>query len=141
MLESSDNGLCYMNKLIDPSKSPLTKMKLLVPNAIIFVLDPNNSDVVIPEYKNLVSHTESCVSVGTQADVDGETEVVLSRVAPAGLSCVFNGEISTPSGAIAVEISERTSLGYIAGLQSKSRACIWVDDDKWPSQVAVVLID
>lgn len=114
-------------------------MKLAVPNAILFILDPSNEAAAIPEYEALVSHSDSCVSVGTQADVDGETEVSLSFVGPSGLSLVFDGHVQTPTGSIGVMTSEGASLGSIDGLTPRTRVAVWVDDDKWPSRVAIVV--
>lgn len=114
-------------------------MKLAVPNAILFVLDPSNKKLAIPEYENLVSHTDSCVSVGTQADVDGETEVTLDSVVSEGLSCAFEGEVQTPGCSIAVETSGGTSLERLDGLTQCTRISIWVDDMKWPSRISVVV--
>lgn len=119
----------------------LSSVKLAVPNAILLVLDPSNAAAAIPEYEALISHTDSCVSVGTQADVDGETEVSLSRVGPAGLSLAFDGHVLTPSGSIGVETSEGASLGRIDGLTSRTKVAVWVDDNRWPSRVAIVVVD
>jgi len=116
-------------------------MKLAVPNAILFVLDPSNEAVAIPEYEGLVSHTDSCVSVGTQADVDGETDVSLGHAAPVDLQLVFDGSIQTPGGSIAIWTSEGASLGRIDGLNPTTSVAIWVDDNKWPSRVVVAVPD
>lgn len=116
-------------------------MKLAVPNAILFVLDPSNGAAVVPEYGGLISRTDTCVSVGTQADVDGETEISLGCTAPADLKLVFDGIIQTPSRSIAIWTSEGTSLGRIDALNPTTNFAIWVDDNKCPSRVVVVVRD
>jgi hypothetical protein len=57
----------------------MNRAVLSPPNAILFVFDPTNKDVVVPPYVDgeLTAATANCVSVGTQADVDGDTEVSL----------------------------------------------------------------
>lgn len=115
-------------------------MKLAVPNAILFVTDPESVASDFPlEHGGLVSHTDGCVCVGTQADVDGETEVSIGRVEPEGLTRVFDGFVKTASGAIGVETSERLSLGLVQGLSREARVTVWVDHTRWPSRVAVVV--
>jgi len=119
----------------------LNLMKLAVPNAILFVLDPTNKEAVVPQYDGLVSRTDTCVSVGTQADVDGETEVSIGRTVPTDLELAFDGSIETPGRSIAVWTSERTPIGRLDELSPTTHFAIWVDDNKWPSQVVVVVRD
>lgn len=114
-------------------------MKLAVPHAIVFVLDPNHKGVEVPKYSGLVSHSNTCVSVGTQADMDGETDVTLDRDLNGLLNCVFEGEIHTPTGSIAVVTSGILTLARLDGLEATTRFSVWVDDVKWPSRVSVVV--
>ena len=115
-------------------------MKLAVPNAILFVIDPESDASAFPlEHRGLVSHTDSCVCIGTQADVDGETEVSIGGVEPEGLTRVFDGPVETPSGTLGVETSEGMSLGLVRGLSRQTRVTVWVDNTKWPSRIAVVV--
>lgn len=115
-------------------------MKLAVPNAILFVCDPENEAKEIPlECRGLVSRTDSCVCIGTQADVDDETEVSIGTDEPEGLIRVFGGLVKSPSGAIGVETAERMPLGLMQGLPRDARVAVWVDDTRWPSRVAVVV--
>lgn len=114
-------------------------MRIAVPNAIIFVLDPNHGGVEVPEYSGLVSVSSSCVSIGTQAEVDGETNITLDREISDGLSCVFDGEIHTSNGAIAVVTAQNSQLARLEGLGVSTRFSVWVDDVNWPSRVSVVV--
>lgn len=88
----------------------MSNMKLEVPNAILFVLEPDNPEVEIPAYGGLISSTSTCVSVGTLADVDGETEVILDQAPVAGLQRVFDGVLSTKTGTIAIVTAHGHSL-------------------------------
>lgn len=49
-------------------------------NAILFLFDPTDKNVVVPAYVDgeLIASTKTCISVGTQAPVDGDAEVSLS---------------------------------------------------------------
>jgi hypothetical protein len=55
--------------------------KLSIPNSIVFAFDVKCKDVVIPEYKTgqLIAFSANCISVGTLAEMDGETTVHLMR--------------------------------------------------------------
>jgi len=81
-----------------------------VPNAILFVYDPANKQVEVPEYEDgdTVSFTDTCISVGTQADVDGEVSIALEHFSPVcqELYLIHSGLIRTPHGNISVLTSE-----------------------------------
>ena len=53
------------------------EVKLLVPNAIVFLYVIDSEDIQIPEYLDdtLIAANEQCVSIGTQAEVDGEVTI------------------------------------------------------------------
>jgi hypothetical protein len=93
-----------------------------------------NSEAQMPEYVvgELVAATDTCVSVGTQADVDGETEVTLCLGGPdhVGLTSVFDGRLSTPGGVVSIETSQSDSLAHLAVDRKHVRVSIWVDDHK-----------
>lgn len=114
-------------------------MKIEVPNAIVFVLDPDSRDIEVPEYSGLVSSSRTCVSIGTQADVDGETDITLDRDVSSALTCVFEGEIQTPTGAIAVVTSHMSSLARLEGCELNTKFSVWVDDLDNPSRISVVI--
>lgn len=114
-------------------------MKIEVPNAIVFVLDPDSRDIEVPEYAGLVSSSRTCVSIGTRADVDGETDITLDRDVSSALTCVFKGEIQTPTGAIAVVTSHMSSLARLEGCELNTKFSVWVDDLDNPSRISVVI--
>lgn len=111
------------------------------PNAILFVFDPKNKNVVVPLYidKQLTAATDSCVSVGTQADVDGDTEIHLTsgNVQPSKLIHVFRGRISTPGGSIAIVTSEFQKILELEIRKQHADVDIWADDLRSPSKVIV----
>jgi hypothetical protein len=111
------------------------------PNAILFVLDPTNKNVVVPVYVDdqLTAATSTCVSIGTQADVDGDVEVSLevARVAPIGMQHIFFGVIETPGGKIAVVTSQFQRVLEIDVSVKTIEVSIWADDLCNPACVAV----
>lgn len=111
------------------------------PNAILFVLDPTNNDTIIPSYTDgeLTAATNTCISVGTQADVDGDTEVSLetTSVAPSGLQRIFRGVISVPGGTVAVVTSQFQRVLEANVRASAVEISVWADDLRNPARVAV----
>lgn len=111
------------------------------PNAILFVCDPTNGNVVIPAYVDgeLTAATETCVSVGTQADVDGDTEVTLDRggETPVGLQQVFFGTIQIPGGRVGIVTSQFQRVLELEVPAGPLELSIWADDLCNPGRVVV----
>lgn len=56
------------------------KKRIPIPYAIIFINDNDNDAVDIPEYNdNVVSFNDSCISVGTIHEVDGDVDIELTK--------------------------------------------------------------
>ncbi len=119
----------------------MPKTVLSPANAILFIFDPTNKDVVIPAYVDdeLTAATDTCVSVGTQADVDGETEVSLDiwGVVPLDLERVFSGVIATPGGKVAVVTSQFQQVLELNVPIGIVEIIIWSDDTLNPGRIAI----
>ncbi len=109
------------------------------PNAIVFLMDPLNREVDIPEYidGSLIASTASCVSVGTQAPVDGYTEITLanSQDEPVGLVRLAVFDIACPHGKVAVVTSELDVLLEHVVAKGRVNGSIWIDDEVGPAKV------
>lgn len=116
---------------------------LSVTRAIVFALDLANKNARVPEYIDgeLIASNESCVSVGTQAEVDGAVTIKLSeRLSDSekrSYKIVFNGAIETPSKKLAIVTSEIEKILEMDVKNTKARVVISVDDLKFPSVVLV----
>lgn len=119
----------------------MLKAVLSPPNAILFVFDPTNKDVVIPPYVDgeLTASSSTCVSVGTQADVDGDTDISLDLggVAPADLQQVFFGAISAPGGKVAVVTSQFQRVLELEVPVGSVEVFIWADELRNPGRISV----
>ena len=119
------------------------EITLSVPNAIIFLYDLANEDIQVPEYIDnvLTAANETCVSVGTQADVDGEVTLRLSnQLAEADKDSykkAFDGSIDTPGKKLAISTSEDDGILEIHVKDKKTQVSVWVDDLDYPSVVLV----
>jgi hypothetical protein len=117
---------------------------LAPPHAILFVFDPSNKRVQVPEYVagELIAVNSTAVSVGTQAEVDGETTVTLGSRNEAldlsGFEKVFEGKVETPGRRLAVVTSERHTIleAEVGGTESK--IAVWADDGRSPGHIIVL---
>jgi hypothetical protein len=119
----------------------MPKTVLSPPNAILFIFDPTNKEVVIPAYLDdeLTAATATCVSVGTQADVDGETEVSLDigGAVPLDLELVFSGAVAAPGGKVAVVTSQFQRALELNVPIGTVEIIIWADDAVNPGRIAI----
>jgi len=119
----------------------MLKAVLCPPNAILFVFDPTNKDVVIPAYVDgeLTASSSTCVSVGTQADVDGDTDISLDveGADPAGMQQAFFGVIGAPGGKVAVVTSQFQRVLEIEVPAGSVEVSIWSDELRNPGRIAV----
>lgn len=86
------------------------------PHPIVFVFDFSNKNVAVPEYDSnaVTSANESCVSIRTIADVDGEVTVNLVEALPCNVADigfeVFCGTINAPGRKVALVTSQNEKL-------------------------------
>jgi len=114
---------------------------IVPPHGIIFVLDPENKDALIPEYVDSVvaNCTDTCVSVATQAPVDGETEIFMASevIPPSDLLQVAQCEILVPNGQIALITSDLERIFHLRLPVGRARVTVWVDVIDGPAKVVV----
>ena len=121
----------------------MIETNLLNPHPIIFLYDLSNEDFRVPEYieNSLTAANETCISVGTQADVDGEVTLRLSnqiaQVDKDSCKKIFYGFICTPGKKLALSTSEDEGILEINVQDQKTLVTIWVDDLIHPSIVLV----
>jgi hypothetical protein len=112
------------------------------PNAILFLFDRANSEVRIPTYSDgqLIASNDSCLSVGTQAAVDGDVTVTLETT-PSDmnqLQRLFAGTMNAPSRKLAIVTAEAQTILEIEVGSSRPEIEVWTDDQRNPARIAVV---
>ncbi|MDQ7994265.1 MAG: hypothetical protein AAGC76_00260 [Luteibacter sp.] len=111
-------------------------------HGIIFIVDPRNKDAIVPEYEDdeIVSATESCISVAVRPYMDGDVEVSLSEVAPTkGLELVASHSLLVPNGIIAIATAEIDRVLDQEVSPGSVRVSVWVDSKSSVTRVSVVV--
>jgi hypothetical protein len=114
------------------------EVRLAPPHSIIFVYDPTYAVEVPGDIgAGLVRATDSCVAVGTLAEMDGETTIRLADdfADPQG-EVVFEGTIRTPGGTVAINTSEDEQLISILVGQA-AHITVWANDAEEPDLILV----
>lgn len=119
----------------------MKSVTLRVPNSIIFLWDLQNSNASVPEYQDntLVSQNESCVSVGTRLETDGETTISFVDRPSTEVSAVFRGSVLTPSGVLSISTSAEDGILAIEGNHPTTTLTIFADDRLFPSKIDILI--
>lgn len=116
-----------------------TSMKTAPPNSLVLIVDASSGEIPKSMQGSLISSTESCIAVGCQSEIDGETEFTLgaSQDIDPGSHPDFEGELRTPSRKVVVRsVLGQTMLEMpVAGQKTKVR--VWVNDSREPNSVII----
>ncbi|MCF8878821.1 hypothetical protein L5876_03215 [Hyphobacterium sp. SN044] len=127
----------------------MKKMKIEQPiaNSIVFLYNPDNERLQIPEWKGDGPYeaNSTCVSVGTLSEIDGSTMVELlypcSNDPSPGMILIFEGAIETPDCQVSVNTSEKLDEMLVQVATELSDVRVWVDRPKEPRRVIFGLSD
>jgi len=114
---------------------------------IVFICDYDSSEVEIPEYDagSIASVSETCVSIRTIADVDGDVTITLSNTTPEPIleayKEVFSGQIEIFGSEVAVVNSANERLLAIAVVGPMIQVRVFVDNEKYPERLWVEVED
>lgn len=108
-------------------------------NSIVFISDNLKSKPPEHVVGSLISYNESCVSVGTYPEQDGETEFSLGKADEFGdaLQLVFDGIIETPSRRLMIWTVWDEILLEAAVPDVETRTRVWVEHPFWPQKLVV----
>jgi len=112
------------------------------PNAILFIFDRSNKNVEVPEYIDgqLVASSGSCMSVGTQAAVDGDVVVSLESTTGnvTGLRRVFVGVLHAPGRRLEIVTADSLTVLGEDVATDKPHVEVWTDEQRNPSRIAII---
>jgi hypothetical protein len=109
------------------------------PNCLILVQDSEGGDTPMPIQGRGFASNDSCVVVGTTADLDEETEISIGyceKFAAEGMPN-FEGRLKTPSKKITVETVYIEVLLEINVLSQETFLRIWTNHPTEPSIIKI----
>jgi hypothetical protein len=104
-----------------------------VPNSIVFLYNPDNANLDIPEWTGSAPYeaNSGCVCVGTLAEIDGATTVELHYPFPtelqADMQLLFVGEIDTPNRQVSINTSQELDMMSVDVGADRSRVKVWAN--------------
>lgn len=119
--------------------------RIAPPNSRIFVFDATAKNIMIPACvsRELIASNDTCVSVGTLSESDGETtiEITSDRVylVQADLRWTHGLRINTPGKQVSVVTSQNDRLLTVDCLATKSAITIGVNDESEPDRVVIFI--
>jgi hypothetical protein len=116
--------------------------RIAPPNSVLLVVSSENPQIPESLDHDLIAATDTCVAVGTLAEDDGETNVVLTDepvLESSNLTAVYEGVLENRNGRIAVET--------VLGEPILSKPCtvvrqpltIWATERTEPDKIIVQL--
>lgn len=136
-------GIAFRVAGLGKGRRPLESVEITPPHPIVFVFDPTNADFEISDLgeSQLIGNSETCVSIGVRANVDGNTIVQfldgLGRPPNGRLERLFQGTVYAPGNQLAIVTSENDVATRIAIANDRPRLEVWVDDIAHPGRVVV----
>lgn len=112
-------------------------------NSLILIFDNSSGNTpIIPEHmkSGLVAATSSCIAVGTLAEHDGDTLILLSNEAPPAHMqgrCVYIGQLSTPSRTLSICAVSGEEYLRIDTNSFSPRVYVWANDANEPDEIYV----
>lgn len=117
------------------------KVKCAPPNSIVFILDPNNLAARIPEYLDgqLISSNNDCISIGTQFEAEGDTDIFLddAEIICSENDAKFEACINTPSREIAIVNSHNEVILKKQVNKERTLVKIYANDDMFPDLISI----
>lgn len=81
---------------------------------------------------------ESCIGVGTRADVDGETQLEVSREPfKTILPLVFDGMIVAPNKRVTISDAHLTEYAAMPVKGDKAHVRVWTNDPREPTRILI----
>lgn len=117
-------------------------MKVLAPYALLVLGDPTSA-VPEPVAGVLVSWNKSSVVVGCLPDVEGDTELVVGRMASIATDdpIVFDGIVDLPSRRFTICTAENQEIYAFPNAADSIHLRVWANHPVMPNRLVVGLLD
>jgi hypothetical protein len=106
---------------------------------VVLIADPIGGQIPDTMRNALIAATSSCIAVGCQSEVDGETEFILGmthEVNP-GDRPEFEGGLDTPNRKVRLASVLGETILEISVREQKTTVRIWVSDHHEPDKVII----
>jgi hypothetical protein len=115
------------------------KIILSPKNSLIFIMDPIHGDLPDEVGEDLISFTQSCVAVGTLAEHDGNTKIVLTdeHLDFAGLHLVYDGKLAFAESSLSVCDTQLEELLTMKLRRPYAQIKIFTNDLKEPDEIHI----
>lgn len=112
---------------------------LAPPNSLILIMDQAFGNLPDAMDGQLISSTDSCVAVGTLAESDGTTNIILieNYQAEPDEKMVFDGTLITPNKELSISDVDNKQLLTIRLTAATVRVQIYVNDPIEPSKIVI----
>jgi hypothetical protein len=119
----------------------IASMQVPVPNSLLFIRDPTTLERPRIEGSPHTWSTPSCVAVSCMPDCDGDTVITIGSALEIGRADppLVDRRLTTPSGAVIVEIVPGKEILRAHSEQSSTRVRIWTDGRRDTSTVLIGL--
>ena len=114
------------------------------PNSLLLVMDRSVGIVPDSMEDGIVVSTTTCVAVGTLAETDGQTRIILTDenvMLFDDYSLIFEGILQTPSKRLSICTVMDEEVLSLEVSRPKIQITIWVNDDSEPNEIFVLVVD
>jgi hypothetical protein len=121
------------------------KIRAPIPNAIILFYDPGNENFMLAEWSSTKSYeaTESCISVATLPDIDGETTIEIlnanQTINDRNMVLAYEGPMETPTGKVSVSTSNTLDIIGVDVLSNSCLVQVWINRLMDPDHIIFVV--
>jgi hypothetical protein len=111
------------------------------PNALLLLSDLGGGKPPDTMRGLLIASTPTCIAIGCMSDCNGKTEVTIGAAREFGLSepPAFEGELESPSRALAVQTVLGKTILKAPVHHSKTQVRIWVNHPSEPNKITIAL--
>jgi hypothetical protein len=108
-------------------------------NSLVLVSDEGGGEIPVTMAQSIVASTSSCLAIGCNSEVDGETELILgpaNEVDP-HTEPEFQGKLDTPAHNVVVRSVLGERLLELRVSRAQTRISIWVNDSTEPDKIII----
>ena len=113
--------------------------KVAPPNSLVFISDSSGGEAPAPVWGAQILATASCVSIACYPEIEGKTEIVLSRAdeVDPGDVADFDEVVETSRKDLVISTVDGEPILETDVPTTATRVRIWRSEPKWPRKILV----